>query len=75
MKIISWNIRGCNHPRKIKTLARKMKQEKPNLHFLQETKCNFDSLMRISQRIWKGISVMEIDDEGMGGGEFTSYGS
>ena len=52
-----------------------MKQEKPDLIFLQETKCSFDSLMRISQRIWKGISVMAIDDEGMGGGEFTSYGS
>ena len=63
MKIISWNIRGCNHPRK-------MKQEKPDLFFLQETKCNFESLMRIRQRIWKGSSVMEMDAEGMAGGDF-----
>ena len=76
MKIISWNIRGCNHPRNIKTLSRKMKQEKPDLLFLQETKCSFEFLMRISQRIWKGSSVMAMDAKGMEGrGGFLSYGS
>ena len=76
MKIISWNIRGCNHPRNIRTLARKMKQEKPDLLFLQVTKCSFESLKRISQIIWKGRSVMAIEAKGKGGrGELSSYGS
>ena len=47
MKIFSWNIRGCNHPRKIKTLARKIKLEKPDILFLQETKCSFETMMKI----------------------------
>ena len=70
MNIISWNIRGCNHPRKIKTLARKIKQEKPDIFFLQETKCSYETLMKVGQQIWKGSSVMATDAEGMGGGNF-----
>ena len=71
MKIISWiswNIRGCNHPRKLKTLSRNIRQEKLDILFLQETKCSYETLMRMGQKIWKGSSVMEIDAEGMGGG-------
>ena len=36
-------IRGCNHSRKINTLARKVKQERSDVPFLQETKCSFIS--------------------------------
>ena len=35
--------------------------------FLQETKCSYETLMRMGQKIWKGSSAMEIDAEGMGG--------
>ena len=36
--------------------------------FLQETKCSFDTLLKVGQRIWKGNNVMATDAEGMGGG-------
>ena len=36
--------------------------------FLQETKCSYDTLLKVGQRIWKGNEVMAIDAEGMGGG-------
>ena len=68
MKIISWNIRGCNHPRKWKTLARNIKQEKPDILFLQETKCNSELMEKIRDRIWKGSRAMALDAVGMDGG-------
>ena len=42
---------------------------------MQETKCSFKSLKRISQRIWKGSSVMATDAEGMASGGLPSYGN
>ena len=68
MKIVSWNIRGCNHPRKIRTLSRKIKWEKPTIRFLKETKCSFETMIKIGQRIWKGSKVVEMDVDGMKGG-------
>ena len=68
MKIVTWNIRGCNHPSKIRTLARKIKQENPNILFLQETKCSFESMQKIGQNIWKGSQVMAVEADGMRGG-------
>ena len=68
MKIVSWNIRGCNHPRKIRTLARKIKKENPDILFLQETKCSFETMIKIGQRIWKRSKVMATDANGMKGG-------
>ena len=68
MKIGTWNIRGCNHPRKTRTLARKIKEEKPYILFLQETKCSFESIQKIGQNIWKGSQVMPVEADGMQGG-------
>ena len=65
MKVVTWNIRGCNHPRKIRTLARKIKQEKLDILFLQETKCSFESMQQIGQNIWKGYQVMVVEVDGM----------
>ena len=65
MKIVSWNIWGCNHPSKIKTLTRKVKQEKPDVLFLQETKCNSEVMEKWGHKIWKGSRVMVIDASGM----------
>ena len=61
MNIVSWNILGCNHPSKIKTLTRKVKQENLDVLFLQETKCNLEVMEKWGHKIWKGSRVMEID--------------
>ena len=68
MKIDYWNIEGCNHLRNIRTLARKIKQEKPDILFLQETKCSFETMIKIGKKIWKGSKVMATDVDGMKGG-------
>ena len=81
MKIVSWNIRGCNHPRNIKTLSRKIKQEKTDVLFLQETKCSYETLMRMGQKIWvldkyqekfkEILSHIPLEDMETGDGWFT----
>ena len=68
MKIISWNIRGYNHPRKWKTLARKIKQERSDIIFLQETKCSTKGMEKNRENIWKGSRIMALDAAGMVGG-------
>ena len=68
MKFISWNIRGCGNPRKWKSLDQKIKQENPDILFLQETKCSSESMDKISSRIWKGCQVMALDATGQSGG-------
>ena len=68
MKLISWNIRGCCNPRKWKTLNRKVRQESSDILFLQETKCSFEYMLKIKDKIWKGSQVMATDAAGQSGG-------
>ena len=68
MKVISWNIRGCGNPRKWKTLDRTIKQESPDILFIQETKCSYEGMDKISSKIWKGSRVMALDAAGQSGG-------
>ena len=68
MKIISWNTRGCNHTRKIKTMEKKIKKERSTILFLHEAKCKSETLDKVGQRIWKGCKIMAIDAIGMEGG-------
>ena len=67
MKIISWNIRGCNHPIKWKTLARNTKQERPDIVFVQETKCSTEGMEKVREKIWKGSRMIALDALGMVG--------
>ena len=68
MKIVSWNIRGCNHPMKWNTLSRKVKQDMLDIIFLQETKCSTEGMEIIRDKIWKGSSIMALDANGKAGG-------
>ena len=59
---------GCGNPRKWKTLNRKIRQESPDILFLQETKCSYGGLEKVKDKIWKGSHVMAIDAVGQSGG-------
>ena len=63
MNIVSWKIRGCNHPRKIKTLSRKVRQERSDFLFLYETKCNSEVMETLRKKIWKRSRVMETNSD------------
>jgi len=68
MKLISWNIRGLNSPRKGRLLKNMLMQEKPNILFVQETKCSMSILEKIAAKVWPGGQVTAVDAQGASGG-------
>jgi len=68
MKLISWNIRGLNGPGKGRLLKNMIMQEKPQILFLQETKCNSSDLERIAAKVWRGGLTTIVDVYGESGG-------
>ena len=68
MKVISWNIKGCGNSRKWNTINRNTKHERPDILFIQETKCSSEGMDKISSKIWKGSLVMALDASGQSGG-------
>jgi len=54
MKLISWNIRGLNGPKKGRLLKNMLIEEKPAILFLQETKCNQVVLEKVAAKVWLG---------------------
>jgi len=55
MKVISWNARGLNSQAKQRILKRKFQKEKPDIMFIQETKCTNNNMGNISKRLGKHI--------------------
>lgn len=68
MKLISWNIKGLNGPGKGRLLKNMIMLEKPQILFLQETKCNSNTLERIAAKTWPGGLVTAVDANGVSGG-------
>jgi len=68
MKLISWNIRGLNGPRKGRLLKNMLMQEKPSILFLQETKCSSVTLEKIAAKVWPSGLVAAVDAQGASGG-------
>jgi len=68
MKLVSWNVRGLNSPGKSRLLKNMIKLEKPQICFLQETKCNSDRLGSILSKIWPGCRSVAVDATGASGG-------
>ena len=64
MKLISWNIRGMNGPRKTCLLKNMIKQESPQVIFLQETKCDTAMLDKLAQRFWPGSYNIAVNANG-----------
>lgn len=65
MKLISWNIRGLNGPRKTRILKKMIKQENPQVLFLQE--CDSNALDRVAAKIWPGSLNIVVDADGASG--------
>eukprot|EP00253_Pinus_taeda_P021628 PITA_21628 len=68
MKLISWNLRGLNSPGKLRILKNMIKMEKPQICFLQETKCNSSTLGSILSKAWPGCNSVAVDASGASGG-------
>jgi exonuclease III len=68
MKIISWNVRGLNNPRKQRCLKTLIDDEKPSIMMIQETKCNSITMEKLATKCWKGCNAIAVDVEGASGG-------
>ena len=61
MKLLSWNIRGCSAPSKKILLKKKIREEKPLVIFIQETKFLEESFKSMARKIWKNCEASAID--------------
>jgi len=75
MKMISWNLRGLNSPGKLRILKNMIKTEKPQMCFLQETKCNSITLGNILTKAWPGCRSVAVDASGASGGLVIAWNS
>ena len=66
MKIISWNIQGLNNPHKHDILKNMIRDNRPDIFVIQETKMLKDKVEFLS--IFKGGKIIGCDFEGASGG-------
>jgi exonuclease III len=67
MSLLSWNCRGLGSPRTVKDLCQLVKEKKPNMVFLMETKLRSASFDSIKAKL--GFScVFVVDSKGRSGG-------
>eukprot|EP00253_Pinus_taeda_P029669 PITA_29669 len=64
MKLISWNLRGLNSPGKLRMIKNMINHEQPQIFFLQETKCNSNTLGNILSRAWPSCHSIAVDASG-----------
>jgi exonuclease III len=67
MKLTSWNIRGLNDPLKVRTIKNLIQMEKPQVFFLQETKCTSQTVGPILSKTWPGCHSVAVDASGGSG--------
>ena len=73
MKVITWNIRGLNNPRKQGNLKNRVNMEQPYICFIQDTKCNMDIMEIISKKYWNKYKFLTIESQNTVGGILTLW--
>ena len=73
MKLTTWNIRGLGSKRKQRNLSNRMKEEKPNLVFIQETKCSLDKIRQIHSKWLIKHEYLEVKENNATGGILTLW--
>jgi exonuclease III len=74
MNILSWNCRGLGNLRTVHDLRRMVKEKKPNLVFLMETKLRQKQMESIRVKLgFKNVFV--VDCIGKGGGLALFWGA
>jgi exonuclease III len=73
MKIITWDIRGLNSPRKQRILKKRLRKEQSDLCFIQETKCIVDIMETINEKQWSKYKALVVEGQQMAGGILTLW--
>jgi exonuclease III len=75
IKIITWNTRGLNSPIKQRILRNRLRKEKLDLCFIQETKCIIDRMETINKKQWSKYMMLVFEGHKMAGGILTLWNS
>jgi len=73
MKLTTWNIRGLGSKRKQRNLSNKIKEEKPDMVFIQETKCSVDKIREIHSKWLVKYEYLEVKENNTAGGILTLW--
>eukprot|EP00253_Pinus_taeda_P007625 PITA_07625 len=73
MKFTSWNMRGLGSKRRQRMLSYKMKQEMPDMIFIQETKCSIHKLKLIHGKWLNKFQFLEVNTENTARGILTLW--
>jgi len=68
MKVLSWNARMLNSPKKQCLLKKKVQKEQPDIAVFHETKCSSNTMVNISKKLGKQIDYLETTSNGWEGG-------
>lgn len=74
MKLTTWNIRGIGNRRKQRNLSIRMKEEKLDMVFVQETKCLMDKIRNIHNKWLFKYEYLEVKANSSVGGGFSHCG-
>eukprot|EP00253_Pinus_taeda_P004484 PITA_04484 len=73
MKLTTWNIRRIGNRRKQRNLSNIMKEEKPDMVFIQETKCSMDKIREIHTKWLINYEYLEVKANNLVGGILTLW--
>eukprot|EP00253_Pinus_taeda_P021718 PITA_21718 len=73
MKLTTWNIRGLGSRRKQRNLSNKIKEEKPDMVFIQETKCSMEKIREIHSKWLIKYEYLEVKANNSAGGILTLW--
>jgi len=74
MKFTSWNIRGLGSKRKkIIIHSNRIKQEAPDMIFIQETKCSIQKVREIHNKWLNRFEFLEVKADNTAGGILTLW--
>jgi len=60
MKLTTWNIKGLGSKKKQRNLKSGMKEEKPDMIFIQETKCSVEKIREIHSKWLTKYEYLEV---------------
>ena len=73
MKLTIWNIRGLGSKRKQRNLSNRMKVEKLDMIFIQETKSSIEKIREIHNKWLIKYEYLEIKVDKIAGGILTLW--
>ena len=73
MNLKTWNIRGLGSKRKQRNINNIIKEEKPDMVFIQETKCLIDNIREIHSKWLIKYEYLEVKANNTAGGILTLW--